>query len=124
MSIYKIVYYLGLWLDPEEKKILKCEQCQFEYENQKIVVGDVKKIVDIHHINSPWLGRKTFGGANDVTNLIGLCREHHNKYAKNRDLHRSLLELRLNPMFYGDDSKEWIKKIEKKATKLSKKIFH
>ena len=52
-----------------------------------------QKAVDIHHvIFRSHFGKKTKHLQDDISNLIALCREHHNE-AHSRDMKNELLEI-------------------------------
>jgi hypothetical protein len=111
MNLYKVVYFLGLGKDPHQHHVMQCEECKHRYYAKQITRQQVKNIVDIHHINPAGLGRKSAGRAYDVRYLIGLCRECHDNYAVDRELHLEIVRKRLPEKYFWDDAEKEVQKL-------------
>jgi len=62
------------------------------------VEGCTRRAVDVHHID-----RRGMGGSKSkdyIENLVGLCREHHEKAESNRDFNNAVKDMHLVKVEY------------------------
>lgn len=80
-------------MQPHVRNYLKAMDCDIHTWIKCEIPDCGQKGVDIHHvIFRSHFGKKTKHLQDDISNLIALCRDHHNE-AHSRDMKNELLEI-------------------------------
>ena len=69
-------FYGGNW-ESQKRKALKRDNYSCQICGKKKVFGDVYSQIDVHHIKTILSFKGDFESANQISNLITLCRSHH-----------------------------------------------